>query len=152
MAGHPDFRHGSDGRFVKVNDDDRFWSKVDADGDCWVWTAARYHDGYGQFDRFRAHRWAYERLVGPIPDGLQLDHLCRNRACVNPDHLEPVTNDENMARSPIHNRAKTHCKRGHAFTPENTYLLPRDGGRKCRACARTSDRQSRQRRRDRAQA
>lgn len=94
---------------------ERFWEKVDKSGDCWIWTAYRLPYGYGQFTsndyrHYRAHRYAYEALVGPIPAGLHLDHLCHNgtdcyggracphRACVNPAHLEPVTNRENLRR------------------------------------------------------
>lgn len=82
----------------------RFLAKMSVDeaSGCWVWTAARTSKGYGQFRigprPVRAHRYAYTLLVGPIPDGLQLDHLCRNRLCVNPGHLEPVTNWENTLR------------------------------------------------------
>lgn len=82
-----------------------------------------------------AHRMAYEELVGPIADGLQIDHLCRVRCCVNPAHLEPVTQAENIRRgvSPTAaNRRKTHCKHGHEFTTENTRLVPE--GRICRRC------------------
>lgn len=88
---------------TRDDDERRFWSKVDASGDCWLWTGAP-HLGYGRFSRGRsgatyAHRVAYELLVGPIPDGLTLDHLCWNTLCVNPDHLEPVTRAENTRRA-----------------------------------------------------
>jgi hypothetical protein len=78
----------------------------------------------------QAHRFAYELLVGPIPAGLTLDHLCLNKACVRPDHLEPVSLTVNIRRA---NARRTHCKRGHAFTPENTYL-DKIGARQCRKC------------------
>ena len=82
---------------------ERFWAKVDTSGDCWVWTAARNGFGYGKFSVGRGHdvpayRWAYRFLVGPVPRGYLLDHLCRNRLCVRPDHLEPVTHAENIRR------------------------------------------------------
>lgn len=83
--------------------EDRFWAKVDVRGPCWEWTASTRY-GYGQFmvgnRSMLAHRFAWQMLVGPIPDGLELDHLCRNPACVSPDHLEPVTHRENMRRAP----------------------------------------------------
>lgn len=119
---------------------ERFWRRVDASGVCWEWTACRSR-GYGRFARgpehgsatVFAHRWAYEHLVGPIPEGLVLDHRCRNTICVNPDHLEPVTIGENVRRGRNWKRELTHCKRGHAFSPENT-LRRDEGGRKCRTC------------------
>lgn len=81
---------------------ERFWEKVDAAGVCWEWIGASHEAGYGRFNSAGritpAHRWAYEHLVGPIGDGLHLDHLCRNPPCVNPDHLEPVTPKENTMR------------------------------------------------------
>ena len=121
---------------------DRFWPKVRQDDEtgCWNWVG-NTSDGYGalRIDRkmVKAHRFAYELLVGPIPDGLQLDHLCRNRACCNPGHLEPVTDVENILRGegpPAVNARKTHCIHGHEFTEANTYVYPHF--RSCKACKR----------------
>lgn len=119
--------------------EDRFWPKVEVTGFCWNWTGFRGAHGHGQFKvtpttSTGAHRWAYEFLVGPIPDGMFLDHLCRNTGCVNPDHLEPVTNAENVMRGfgPAANHArKTHCPKGHPFPPKA------DGKkRRCGECER----------------
>lgn len=119
----------------------RFMSKIQIVNGCWVWTANKNHGGYGMFnlDKLRvAHRVSYMHHVGPIEDGLHLDHLCRNRACVNPEHLEAVAPIVNWGRgfSPMRmNQLKTHCERGHEFTPENT--MPNGGRadhRRCRAC------------------
>lgn len=130
----------------------RFWTKVDKSGDCWLWTAERSHDGYPRFnlsgsERVYAHRFAYEQMVAPIPDGLELDHLCRVRHCVNPAHLEPVTGLVNQHRSPLTltsvNAAKTHCPRGHPYEGDN--LLTRATGRVCRECKRALDRESQRR-------
>lgn len=115
---------------------DRFWAKVQKrpGRGCWNWTAATLQ-GYGIFrldggTMARAHRVAYELLVGPIPDGLTLDHLCRNPGCVKPSHLEPVTLSENVRRAHAN---KARCKHGHLFTEENTRRL-RNGRRECREC------------------
>jgi hypothetical protein len=94
--------------------EERFWAKVQkgTQDECWFWTARTSQDGYGWFAPFThgdmpAHRFAYQLLIGPIPDGLTLDHLCRNTLCVNPRHLEPVTNSENVRRSWEHRKRGT---------------------------------------------
>jgi len=119
---------------------ERFWAKVDKSGNCWLWTAYTCPEGYGRFvaDEFPstlAHRIAYELIVGPIPEGLTIDHLCRNPSCVNPSHLEPVTIEENLRRAEAARVPVTHCKRGHPFDEVNT-LHTRDGRRACRTCRR----------------
>ena len=112
---------------------------------CIEWAGSRNRDGYGVVGGEMAHRRVYELEVGPIPPGLELDHLCRNRACVNPEHLEPVTHAENVARS--FPATKPACKNGHEFTPENTYAIPprrRGGKRQCRECNRIAARRYKQ--------
>jgi hypothetical protein len=118
----------------------RFWPKVDRTGACWLWTAHIGKDGYGTFSidghHHRAHRVAWVLLHGPIPDGLQIDHLCRVRHCVNPDHLEPVTQRENILRGEgLSAQAirRTHCRQGHEYAGANL-INRRGGGRDCRAC------------------
>lgn len=127
--------------------EDRIASHTTIDGECIVWTAAKSRLGYGHMGvdgRTReVHRVAYEAFVGPVPEGLTLDHLCRNRACVNPDHLEPVPHRENVLRGEgptAVNARKTHCKRGHELSPENVYINATSGSRQCRPCARLIER------------
>jgi hypothetical protein len=113
--------------------------KIDqTDTGCWVWTGFVNHHGYAKFHWGAAmvlgHRWAYEHFVGPIPDGLQIDHLCRVRRCLNPAHLEPVTPVENVRRSPLHAGARTHCPKGHPYDEANTVRPGRMARRACRAC------------------
>lgn len=128
----------------RCNTAERFWAKVNKTDTCWLWTAYKSNGGYGRIkvdgQMVPAHRVAYKLLVGPIPEGMELDHLCRVRHCVNPAHLEPVTHGENTLRSTspaaIH-AAKTHCVNGHPFDAANTYLRP-TGGRACRACNRAA--------------
>lgn len=140
-------RRAADGTFAAHDPSERFWKKVDKSGagGCWLWTANVSQGGYGRFwtkapgekvKSHQAHRWAYEDLVGPIPEGLTLDHLCRVRRCVNPCHMEPVTMGVNVNRGNPNWKqrlARTHCPKGHAFDEANTHILP-DGSRRCRAC------------------
>ena len=120
----------------------RFLSKIEfrSGSACWWWKARQVGSGYGGFyaggRNIRAHRWAYERWRGTIPAGLQLDHLCRNRLCVRPAHLEIVTNRVNVLRGigpTAQNARKTHCPQGHQYSGSNLYVSP-EGWRCCRAC------------------
>ena len=125
--------------------EERFWARVDKSGECWLWIARLDRDGYGRLPWrgpiYLAHRYAWELLRGPIPEGLSIDHLCRVRHCVNPDHMEPVTWKTNTMRGDsfsAKNAAKTVCKWGHPFDKHNTYVSERGGhvGRHCRTCNR----------------
>ncbi len=101
---------------------------------CWIWHEAGHPRRYGRFVGTRAYRFAYEAFCGPIPSGMEIDHLCRTPECANPEHLEPVTHGENTRRAFANGRyRKAACKRGHPFTPENTYVYPR-GSRECLTC------------------
>lgn len=142
----PVFLPGGKGRIRRRrSESERFWEKVIRTDYCWLWTAGKSH-GYGSFrltletaggtKGIQAHRFAYKQLVGPIPDGMTLDHReCRNKLCVRPAHVVLCTNAQNVLQpdsGPGINRAKTHCKFGHEFTQENTYLVPL--GRQCQTC------------------
>jgi 5-methylcytosine-specific restriction endonuclease McrA len=137
------------GRIRQRTPSERFWAKVRKDeGGCWHWTGALSDTGYGTFNAgngtyMGAHRFAYMEKVGPIPAGLVLDHLCRNRACVNPDHLEAVTQRTNMLRgvAPAALTVGTQvCQRGHDYS--DAYLTKR-GSRRCRKCASILNRKRR---------
>jgi hypothetical protein len=123
---------------------DRFMKRVEKDPEtgCWLWTGGKNPGGYALFSVNRktvsAHRWSYEHHVGAIPEGLQIDHLCVTPSCVNPEHLEPVTAQENIRRSSGRAAVTARtgvCAEGHAMTEENTYTAP-SGLRRCRACRR----------------
>lgn len=124
---------------------ERFWAKVDRRGptECWEWRGARQPNGYGHLmvDKrwWMAHRYAYTITLGPIPDGLTIDHLCRNRPCVNPVHLEAITMGENTSRGPSAPGGRTHCPQGHEYSDENTWREA-NGKRHCRACHRDRQR------------
>jgi len=139
---------------------DRFLNKVNKDSNifgennnyptqCWIWTGAFLQDRNGKYGLFRypngqrAHRYSYEYFINKISEDHEIDHLCRNTLCVNPEHLEAVTHKENILRgkSPqAMNNKKTHCKRGHLFTEQNTYKMP-SGGRRCILCRRLLEQQ-----------
>ncbi len=149
---HGDVHHlGKHGLAKTATPEERFWAKVDADGDCWIWTGAIGTHGYGVFcetgvrsgqrKTMTAHRYAYQLLVGPIPEDMTLDHLCRNRPCLNPDHLEICALAENIRRAikgrKFPNRkpkpVRAQCKEGHPMSGDNLYVTPR-GVRVCRTC------------------
>lgn len=132
---------------MKQTVSDRFLAKIVAyPNGCWIWQASTNASGYGQFwvdgRAVKAHRFAYELLVGPIPGGLELDHLCRVRNCVNPAHMEPVTHAENVRRGESFsaiNTGKTHCPQSHPYSGDNLYVRT-NGYRECRTCHRAESR------------
>jgi hypothetical protein len=145
-------RHGDPlGTRRLLTDNERFErhvTRTDAES-CWEWAGTRSRNGYGFVhlrDRSKAlaHRVAYERAIGEIPEGMVIDHLCRNRACVNPAHLQVVTNQENLRRGlgyRLRNGMDSACINGHDYTPENTYTNPNNSSDiRCRECARTRNR------------
>lgn len=155
---------------IVLTDEQRFWRSILIGDDGWEWTGNIANTGYGRFGVggrvVLAHRWAYEHFVGPIADGLTIDHLCHNRdlacrggatclhrRCVLPEHLEAVPTAVNTRRgrgnevSARLSATRTHCKYGHEFTPENTVMTKT--GRKCRICHNRRARESAERRRAR---
>lgn len=131
---------------IERSDVDRFSARIALQDDgCIVWLGGKTVGGYGSFasrttrgseQKVMAHRWSHEHHCGTIPDGLDIDHLCRNRACVNPEHLEPVTRQENIRRAAA---MKTHCPVGHPYDEANTYVRPGTAHRSCKACSRELD-------------
>lgn len=125
-------------------EDERFENFVarDPNSGCWIWAGCTENGGYGIFTRsaehgskpIMAHRYSYEQSVGEIPEGLVIDHLCRVRCCVNPNHLEPVTHKENLNRGINAKSEKTHCPQGHPYSGDNLYIRTDNGGRECKAC------------------
>lgn len=123
----------------------RFWAKVEKTDTCWLWIGGKNHYGYGSYRHTpdfaaQAHRVAYEAMVGPIPEGLTIDHLCRVPACVNPAHMEPVTRGENVLRgigASAQNARKTHCPKGHPYDGDNVavyHIKGRGVQRQCKTC------------------
>lgn len=121
----------------------RIKNKIAIVGTCWEWQGSRSKLGYGRVNwgghavNRLVHRVIWELLVGPVPAGLELDHICRNPPCCNPWHLEPVTHKVNLRRGKWPQKERTHCPQGHEYTPENTYAPPsRPNARYCKACHR----------------
>lgn len=131
-----------------------FWQKVDKTDSCWIWTGSKSKSGYGLLDVAgklqRPHRYAFVACGGTIPKGLHLDHLCRNRACVRPDHLEVVDNRTNVLRGVGHtaeNARRTHCVNGHELSGDNLWIAPRTNSpdrvrRYCLICKRASNKKN----------
>ena len=123
---------------------ERMWNKFLVGDGCWDWTAGVDADGYGRIGIWengrstsrRAFKLLWEMFNGPVPDGLELDHLCRRPICIRPGHLEPVTHEENCRRKEPYQLQKTHCPQGHPYSGDNLYVPPSGKGRSCRICMR----------------
>ena len=121
---------------------DRILARIEREGECWIFAGSKHPQGYGQVHNpggsRLVHVIVYQRMIGPVPEDMELDHLCRREACCNPAHLEPVTHGENVRRGRSDggraNRAKTHCPQNHPYDEANTRWYR--GGRRCRACDR----------------
>lgn len=135
-------------KIPELNLERRLWSRLKQNGDCWDWQGSHTAGGYPKFmvnGRYTyVYRFVYELLRDEIPANLTIDHLCRNKSCCNPWHLEPVTNRVNVQRGRVHDPVLTHCKRGHEFTPANTYIARNPYGRVCRACRAAAARAKKQ--------
>jgi hypothetical protein len=140
--------------YTRIHPHERFWAQVERTDGCWNWTGYVEPKGYGRFSpmsgrdpnkrSFQAHRYAYEMVIGPIPEGLEIDHLCRNRRCIRPEHLEAVTHLENLERGEtrVARKFDTHCQRGHPFSGDNLGRQP-SGRRYCKTCYNAARRRRR---------
>ena len=129
---------------------DHIYAQLEQADECWEWTGSRGPAGHGQVwhdgTNQTVYRVIWEDMVGPIPEGLELDHLCRNPPCCNPDHLEPVTHAENMRRGSQSFETRTHCLSGrHPLTEQNVITRESDGRQRCRACRNEAKRAARAR-------
>lgn len=134
---------------MALTNTERFWNRVTTSDGCWLWNGQKTHNGYGTASLAgttqMAHRIAYQLLVGPIPEGLTLDHLCKTKLCVRPEHLEPVTLRENILRGDCptaKNARKTECFRGHPLVGDNV-MVDKRRGRTCRTCKNDYNRKNR---------